>query len=305
MIRTGDEYRESIRDGREVWIDGERVPDVTDAPDVQAAGRRPRAHLRHGPRGRHPRRHDLRRRRHRRAQRGRAQAAASSRRTGRPSAARSTAVLDDLGGVVIRVGDETIGEMWSLYDGQDVLNEVDPRFSENITRAHPRRAARPTRSTSPPTPIPRATAPSGRRTRTRTCCCTSSRETDAGIVVRGAKYETAAAYANQAFVKPTIANWGDAELSDYALGFICDMGTPRCPAHLPHRLRRPRAGRRLPAVQPVRRGGHAGGVRRRGDPLGERAVLPPHAGRHLHPRDAAPLQRLPVRAADPAHSPTC
>ena len=35
------------------------------------------------------------------------------------------------------------------------------------------------------------------------------KETDAGIVVRGAKYETAAAYANQAFVKPTIANWGD------------------------------------------------------------------------------------------------
>ena len=50
------------------------------------------------------------------------------------------------------------------------------------------------------------------------------KETDAGIVVRGAKYETAAAYANQAFVKPTIANWGDDKLSDYALGFICDMG---------------------------------------------------------------------------------
>ena len=32
MIRTGDEYRESIRDGREVWIDGERVDDVTTHP---------------------------------------------------------------------------------------------------------------------------------------------------------------------------------------------------------------------------------------------------------------------------------
>ena len=29
MIRTGDEYRESIRDGREVWVNGERVEDVT------------------------------------------------------------------------------------------------------------------------------------------------------------------------------------------------------------------------------------------------------------------------------------
>jgi 4-hydroxyphenylacetate 3-monooxygenase len=34
------------------------------------------------------------------------------------------------------------------------------------------------------------------------------KETDEGIVVRGAKFETAAAYANQAFTKPTIANWG-------------------------------------------------------------------------------------------------
>ena len=52
------------------------------------------------------------------------------------------------------------------------------------------------------------------------------KETDAGIVVRGAKYETAAAYANQAFTKPTIANWGNEALSDYAVGFICDLGSP-------------------------------------------------------------------------------
>jgi 4-hydroxyphenylacetate 3-monooxygenase len=45
-------------------------------------------------------------------------------------------------------------------------------------------------------------------------------------VVRGAKYETAAAYSNQAFVKPTIANWGNEALSDYALGFIVEMGQP-------------------------------------------------------------------------------
>ena len=48
MIRTGDEYRESIRDGREVWINGERVDDVTVPSGVQAGGRRPRPHLRHG-----------------------------------------------------------------------------------------------------------------------------------------------------------------------------------------------------------------------------------------------------------------
>ena len=32
MIRTGDQYRESLRDGREVWIAGERVEDVTTHP---------------------------------------------------------------------------------------------------------------------------------------------------------------------------------------------------------------------------------------------------------------------------------
>ena len=52
------------------------------------------------------------------------------------------------------------------------------------------------------------------------------KETDQGVVVRGAKYETAAPYANQAFTKPTIANWGNSELSDYAVGFICDLGSP-------------------------------------------------------------------------------
>ena len=29
MIRTGQQYRDSIRDGRQVWINGERVKDVS------------------------------------------------------------------------------------------------------------------------------------------------------------------------------------------------------------------------------------------------------------------------------------
>ncbi|MEM8753041.1 MAG: 4-hydroxyphenylacetate 3-hydroxylase N-terminal domain-containing protein, partial [Pseudomonadota bacterium] len=32
MIRTGEEYRESLRDGRAVFMDGERVADVTTHP---------------------------------------------------------------------------------------------------------------------------------------------------------------------------------------------------------------------------------------------------------------------------------
>src|SRR3954452_9189123 len=224
MIRTGEEYRESVRDGREIWINGERVPDVTTHPafkpmvDVRAriydmahdpdtrdvmsyadpdTGERNAIGLRL-PRSREDW-HDKRR--------------------------AVDAVMDDVGGVVIRVGDETVGEMWSLFDGQDVLNEVDPQFSHNIRNHIDRVLA------ADPFHVSANTDPKGDRSlrpqeQDPDMLLHLVRETDNGIVVRGAKYETAAAYANQAFVKPTIANWGDSELSDYALGFICDMGSP-------------------------------------------------------------------------------
>ncbi len=32
MIRTGEQYRDSIRDGREVFINGEKVKDVATHP---------------------------------------------------------------------------------------------------------------------------------------------------------------------------------------------------------------------------------------------------------------------------------
>jgi 4-hydroxyphenylacetate 3-monooxygenase len=132
---------------------------------------------------------------------------------------------DDIGGIVTRVGDETVGEMWSLFDGQDVLNEVDPQFSQNI-RDHIDRVIR-----IDPFHVSANTDPKGDRSKAPKdqdpdMLLHVVRETDQGIVVRGAKYETAAPYANQAFTKPTIANWGDSELSDYAVGFICDLGSP-------------------------------------------------------------------------------
>ena len=35
MIRTAEAYREGLRDGREVWIDNERVRDVTTHPALK------------------------------------------------------------------------------------------------------------------------------------------------------------------------------------------------------------------------------------------------------------------------------
>ena len=133
------------------------------------------------------------------------------------------AVMNDVNGVVTRVGDETIGEMWSLFDGQDMLNSVDSRFGENI-RHHVQKAL-----ATDPFHVSANTDPKGDRSKRPQdqdpdMLLHVVKETDRGIVVRGAKFETAAAYSNQAFVKPTIANWGNSELSDYAVGFIVDMG---------------------------------------------------------------------------------
>jgi 4-hydroxyphenylacetate 3-monooxygenase len=223
MIRTGAQYRDSIRDGRQVWINGERVKDVTAHPmfrplvDVRA-----RVYdMQHDPQF--------------------ADALSYFGEAGEVCAvplklprtrddwhakrAAVEAVLNEIGGVVTRVGDETVGEMWSLFDGQAVLDEVNPTFSENIRR-HVDRVVR-----LDPFHVSANTDPKGDRSKRPQeqdpdMLLHVVKETDAGIVVRGAKFETAAAYANQAFTKPTIANWGDAELSDYAVGFICDLDSP-------------------------------------------------------------------------------
>lgn len=231
MIRTGDEYRESIRDGREVWMNGERVEDVAAHPAFK-----PLVDIR-------TRVYDMA---HEPATRDvmtyvdeltgeRSAVALKLPRTKEDwwEKRRSVdAVMDEIGGVVTRIGDETIGEMWSLYDAQEILNQVDPTFADHI-RSHLLRAIH-----EDPFHVSASTDPrADRSVRDATASGTTSpqnpesllhavRETDRGIVVRGAKYETAAAYANQAFVKPTQAVWGDSELSEYAVGFICDMGAP-------------------------------------------------------------------------------
>jgi 4-hydroxyphenylacetate 3-monooxygenase len=245
MLRTGDDYRKSLRDGRAVWIEGERVEDVPNHPAFKPiVDARARIYdLAHEPALREvltladPASGERRLVAHRLP------------RTPADWQAKRVAVdatLDALGGVVTRVGDETVGELWSLYDGQDVLNEVDPRFADHI-RGHVERVER-----SDIFHVSANTDPKGDRSKRPQeqdpdMLLHAVRETDAGIVVRGAKYETAAAYAHQAFVKPTIANWGDAELSDYAVGFVVPMNAQG----LKHICRAGFAGRRPLADYPI------------------------------------------------------
>ena len=225
MIRTGNEYRESLKDGREVWIDGERVKDLSTHPVFKPII-------------------DVRSRMYDMAHEAQFQEQLTYRDNEtdelntiyhKPPRTREDwhkkdmaldALIKDIGGIVIRVSDETVGEMWSLFDGQDVLNEVDPQFAKNIER-HIIQTTR-----EDPFHVSANTDPKGDRSKhpqeqDPDMLLHVVKETDAGIVVRGAKFETAAAYSNQAFVKPTIGGWaGNEKLSDYAVSFICDMGTP-------------------------------------------------------------------------------
>ncbi len=222
MIRTGEQYKDSIRDGREVYINGERVKDVTAHPQFK-----PLIDIR-------ARIYDMQ---HDAATRevmtvvedGEVNAIGNALPYTQEdwwAKRRATdTVLETVGGVVTRVGDETVGEMWSLYDGQDVLSEIDPQWAKNIeTHIHSVIARDPFH-------VSANTDPKGDRSKAPQdqdpdMLLHVVKETDAGIVVRGAKYETAAAYANQAFTKPTIANWGNEAYSDYAVGFICNLDSP-------------------------------------------------------------------------------
>ena len=131
MIRTGNQYRESINDGRQVWIDGEKIKDICNHPSLKPII-------------------DIRARMYDMAHEDNYQEKLTyldeetnelntvyhkPPRTKDDWYEKDTAMdslMNDIGGVVIRVSDETVGEMWSLFDGQDVLNEVDPQFAKNI-----------------------------------------------------------------------------------------------------------------------------------------------------------------------------
>ena len=222
MIRTGQQYRDSIRDGRAVYMDGERVRDVASHPMLKPLTD-VRAHI-------YDMQHDADTKPVMTVtQDGEENAVGNilpkTREDWDKKRKAVDAVLDAVGGVVTRVGDETVGEMWSLYDGQEVLNRADPQFSKNI-KAHIDNVLR-----GDPFHVSANTDPKGDRSKPPQeqdpdMLLHVVKETDAGIVVRGAKYETAAPYANQAFVKPTIANWGNEKLSNYAVGFICDLSSP-------------------------------------------------------------------------------
>ncbi|MEH6947422.1 4-hydroxyphenylacetate 3-hydroxylase N-terminal domain-containing protein [Bacillus sp. JJ634] len=224
-LMTGKEYKESLQDGREVYIDGEKVTNVTEHPAFKPIiNVKARMYdMAHEPNHKNILTTTL--------EDGeivsRAYKAPKTKEDLSAIRTHVETILDDLGGVVYRVGDETIGEMWSLYDAKDKLNEIDPTYAKNI-EYHIDRVAR-----KDLFHVSANTDPKGDRSKLFAgkdggTLLHVVEENDKGIVVKGAKFETAAAYAHQAFVKPTILDWtaGEDTMAPFACGFICDMGSP-------------------------------------------------------------------------------
>ena len=303
MIRTGDEYRDSIRDGRDVWIDGERVKDVTEHPmfkplvdarariydmahddatrDVMSyvdpdTGERNAIGLRlpHTREDWHDKRRavdavmdDLRRRRDPGRRRDRRRDVVAVRRPGRPQRGRPA----------------VLGEHHAPHPPRAARRPV-PRVRQHGSQGRSLEA-------SPGSGPGHAAAP-GSRDRQRHRRARRQVRDGGGLREPGVREADHCQLGRQRAVR-------------LRAGLHRRHGLAGDQAHLPHRLRRPAAGRGLPAGQPLRRGRHAGRVRRRRGAVGERAVLPPHPRRHIHPGDAAPLQRVRRSSSGSSGSPTC
>ncbi len=222
MIRTGNQFREGIRDGREVWIDGERVKDVTTHPafkpivDVKAR----MYDLAHEPAHQEALTYTEGNERN-----SVYQQPPTTQEHWHRKWASIDLLMKDIGGVATRLGDETVGEMWSLQDGRDMLAQIDPRFAANIDN-HIRRV-----KDLDIFHVSANTDPKGDRSRPveerdPDMMIRVVKETDAGIIVRGAKFETASAYADQAYLKPTVGAWTNEKESIHAVGCIVKMGAP-------------------------------------------------------------------------------
>src|SRR6202171_1745984 len=122
MIRTGKQYLDSIRDDREVYINGERVKDVTKNPmfkplidirariyDMQheAATRDLLAYSQDGERN------------------AVANKLPRTQQDWWDKRRATDTILEDIGGVVTRVGDETGGEKGAPVDRQAIPHEVN------------------------------------------------------------------------------------------------------------------------------------------------------------------------------------
>ena len=222
-LLTGSEYRASLQDGRAVWISGERVTNVATHPlfspmvdriadiydlhfspdlrDVMTFVR---------PDGTRASRfykipetvEDLRLRRQ-----------------------MTMAVLDRVSPVIDRFGDETVSPLFVINDRKELLDSFDERYYRAgehwLNELQTTNWFMSSANTDPKGDRSRQPA----EQRDLDMFVRVVAETPEGIVIRGAKFETGAAYAHVAFVKPTVGVWNEAN-RDYAVACIVKLNAP-------------------------------------------------------------------------------
>lgn len=231
-LLNGQQYKESLKDGREVYVNGERVEDVTTHPAI-----RPMVDtmaklydLQHTPEYKETFSYinedgelasriyklpetieDLRNRRE-----------------------MTAAILNEISPVIDRFGDETVTPLFVMKDRKALLDKYDERYYKNAVNWLKKLQGNNWFLTSG------NTDPKGDRNKqpyqqddpdlyTRVV-----KETDEGIYISGAKFETGACYAHAAFIKPTVGSWIP-ENEDYAVACIVPLNS----ANLRHICRAP------------------------------------------------------------------
>jgi 4-hydroxyphenylacetate 3-monooxygenase len=222
-LMTGEQYRASLKDQRRVWIEGERVADVTrhpafagmidavariydlqhetqyrDALTYEAADGQRRSRFYKLPETQD----DLVQRRH-----------------------MTLAVLNEVSPVIDRFGDETVTPLFVLADRRETLDRFDARYSVNVQRWLDRLQRTNLFMTSGNTDLKGDRSKQPYQQPDLDHYLRVVKERDDGIVVRGAKYETGASYAHVAFVKPTVGSWLP-ENRDYAVACIVPLNAP-------------------------------------------------------------------------------
>jgi 4-hydroxyphenylacetate 3-monooxygenase len=222
-LMTSEAYRAGLRDGRQVWIEGEKVSDVTRhaafRPMIDAIGQIYDLHFHNAHEG----------------------CLTYAMPDGEPASRFyklpttpddvryrrlfTLAILNEVSPVIDRFGDETVTPLFVLTDRKALIDRFDPQYSRNVERWLSRLQRENLFMTSG------NTDPKGNRSKQpyqqqdpdhylRVVA-----ERDDGIVVSGAKFETGASYAHVAFIKPTVGQWVP-ENRDYAVACVVPLNAP-------------------------------------------------------------------------------
>ena len=302
MIRTGEQYRAGLRDGREVWINGERVRDVTMHPAfkpiVDAAARM----------------YDMAQEPAHAATMVYSSAigepllepAAAAHRAGALAreAARAWTPISTTSAASSPGSATKRSARCGRCSTAGTCSTRSTRSSRDNVERHIRRVL-----TTTSFHVSANTDPKGDRSKRPQdqdpdMLVHVVKETDAGIVF-------AAPSTRPPLLMPTrrSSNRQSATGPTTIVGLRGWLHRPDGraggEAYLPRRVCGPRQRRGLPARQPLRRGRYADHVRQRADPLGGRLLLSPHARRLLHPRARCTAIRPSPTCCASSTSPTC